>query len=316
MAQTTKTHQGTSSLSLIDFFEHTYFAWVETNHSHSDATKRTLLSDCEQFLGDKLEEITPTKIEAWRQRRLKQEQTSTATLNRIFATLRASLNHAVDIGLIASNPIEKVKLLPETSIERVRYLQADEEKRLRQTLSNRDEKLKSQRARTNEWRAARRKDALPSLKGARFGDHIAPMTLLSMNTGIKRNELFKLRWSQIDLTENILRLNRDIPLNEETRQLLVDWKSQQNLSSDYVFPNRNGQPHSDIKKAWKAILIEADLIDFQWNDLRHHFAVKLAKANIGLKTLQEILGLSSFRMVEKYAGFSPDNARLALESIR
>lgn len=315
MVLNTQTHSGNPIPTLADFLQDTYFNWVDANHTHPDATKRTLLNDCEDFHDLHLSDITASKVSAWRHEKANEAQISNATLNRIFATLRAALNHAVEVEIVSSNPVATVKLLAHDSIERVRFLSSDEEQRLRGTLAKRDAKLKAQRTRTNDWRAARHKEPLPSLKEARFGDHVTPMTLLAINTGLKRNELFQLRWSQVDLTDNVLRIGRDIPLNEEAHRVLMEWHTQTSPNWDFVFSNRNGRPFTDIKKAWKALLIEADLIDFQWNDLRHHFAVKLAKANVGLKTLQSLLGLSSFRMVEKYAQYSNSNARSAVAAL-
>jgi integrase len=40
--------------------------------------------------------------------------------------------------------------------------------------------------------------------GHHFGDHLTPAVLLSMNTGLRRGELLKLRWLSIDFGRRLL----------------------------------------------------------------------------------------------------------------
>jgi hypothetical protein len=47
------------------------------------------------------------------------------------------------------------------------------------------------RGSANAWRLERNKELLPVL--AHFEDHLNPAVLLSMNTGLRRGELLKLR---------------------------------------------------------------------------------------------------------------------------
>ena len=48
---------------------------------------------------------------------------------------------------------------------------------------------------------------------AHFVDYLTPAVLLSMNTGLRRGEVLKLRWSSIDFTRRLLTL--DGPKGEE-----------------------------------------------------------------------------------------------------
>ena len=81
-----------------------------------------------------------------------------------------------------------------TSLGRVRYLSASEEKVLRKKLLERDIKIKDGRDSGNEWREKRGYEIFPDLKGCTYSDHLSPITLLTLNTGLRRGEVFNLKW--------------------------------------------------------------------------------------------------------------------------
>jgi integrase len=68
-----------------------------------------------------------------------------------------------------------------------------------------------------------------------FGDHLTPAVLLSMNTGLRRGEVLKLRWTSVDFNRRLLtveggnaknRQTRHVPLNEEAISTLRRWREQ------------------------------------------------------------------------------------------
>ena len=89
----------------------------------------------------------------------------------------------------------------------------------------RDIELKEARVCANEWRAVRHYDLLPMLI-----DYLKPMVLLSINTGVRRGELFDLCWHHVDLKKSIMTIigdnaksgkTRHIPLNSEAKAALT-----------------------------------------------------------------------------------------------
>ena len=104
-----------------------------------------------------------------------------------MAGLRAALAKAVEWNLLDENPLKTIKPLKTDKAGIVRYLTAGEEKRLRAALAARDARLIEGRANGNAWREARGRDPLPAVTGP-YGDYLAPLVLLSMNTGIRRGE--------------------------------------------------------------------------------------------------------------------------------
>ncbi|WP_427453575.1 tyrosine-type recombinase/integrase [Litorimonas sp. WD9-15] len=306
-----------------DFLEEHYFKWVEANHNASGATKRCLLSDCAPFLKKKLDDITPQSVEKWRIGRVA-SGLSPHTANRSYATLRASLSKAEEWGIIAEHPLRKMKLLKTDSNLKVRYLSNEEEKRLREALGQREAVMRSQRHSGNLWREQRHIRPMVDLETVPFCDHLKPMVLISINTGLRRGELFSLEWKNINFdlrqltvegTNGKSRKSRHVPLNEEAYFIISAWQSQKRPYSNFVFPNQNGQRFKDIKTSWKSVLSSAQIKDFRWHDLRHHFASRLAMEGVDLNTIRELLGHSSYEMTLRYAHLSAGHKAEAVKRL-
>jgi len=304
-----------STMTYRRFLEEHYFQWVDANHSASNSTKRCLLVDCEPFLKEKLEEILPQKVEKWRTARVS-SGISPHTANRAYATLRASLTKAEEWNFVAEHPLRKMKPLKTDSNLRIRFLSQDEEERMRTALNNREDKLRLKRLNGNIRRKQRKQELMVDLYKRIFADHLKPMVLLSMNTGIRRGELFSLQWRNIDFNLKQLtveganaksRKTRHIPLNIEAFHVLEKWKAQCSSSQNNVFISNHGKQFVDIDNPWKRVLKEAEISDFRWHDLRHHFASKLAMKKVGINTIREILGHASQSMVLRYAHLSAEH---------
>ena len=127
---------------------------------------------------------------------------------------------------------------------KVRYLSTDEEARLRAPLQARDAKGIAARKSANQWRAERRYPPLPEL--THFADHLTPAVLLSMNTGLRRGELLRLTWSEIDLVQEFLTVGGDtaqagqthhIPLNAEALGIISPRDSPKRACRSTPFEN-------------------------------------------------------------------------------
>jgi hypothetical protein len=138
--------------------------------------------------------------------------------------------------------------------------------------------MKKSRAAANVRHLKRGEPLLPSL--AHFGDHLTPAVLLSINTGLRRGELLRLRWSSVDLNRRLLtvegrnaksRQTRHVPLNDEATIVLRNWREQTGDRA-HLF-----DVATNYKKGWKGILNRAGITQFRWHDMRHHFASRLVQ---------------------------------------
>lgn len=197
-----------------------------------------------------------------------------------------------------------------------------EEARLRAVMQAREERRRVERDSANHWREERGYVLLPSLRSVVFTDHVKPLILLSINTGCRRGELFDLTWSNVDMERRILtvtgataksRRTRHIPLNREATSVLTNWRAQCEDLSGLVFVNDAGVRFDRVNFSWRRLLKDADITDFRWHDMRHHFASRLAMGGVDLNTIRELLGHSDYTMTLRYAHLAPEFKMKAVE---
>tara|TARA_R110002072_G_scaffold271576_1_gene431557 strand:- start:2266 stop:2895 length:630 start_codon:yes stop_codon:yes gene_type:complete len=206
----------------------------------------------------------------------------------------------------------------------VRYLSKTEERLLRNTLDVREEQIIKERNSANDWRESRDYEKLPDLSKLNFIDHLKPMVLLSLNTGLRQGELFNLTWSNINFNRKILTVfgsmsksskARHIPLNNEAYNVLKDWHKQSQIDVSFVFPNKMNKPFDNVRSSWDKLLKDAGIKDFRWHDMRHHFASRLVMAGVDLNTVRELLGHSEISMTLRYAHLAPEHKAEAVSKL-
>lgn len=306
-----------------EFLDNHYAPWVQAHRKASEPCLERIKKCFSKFMGRPLDEITALDVEKWRNNRL-QVGRKRSTVNRDLGELKTSLNRAVDWGIIDVNPLAKVKPLRVDSAGKVRYLTDKEETCLREALEAREEELRQKRKQGNIWRRNRGYDEYPLLDGLTYVDHLRPMVLLSMNTGMRRGELFDLTWDNVDLENSSLTVEgtvakskqtRHIPLNREALDLLKDWKKQNSGTTGRVFTNADGERFNNVNTSWAGVLDDAKIKSFRWHDLRHHFASRLVMARVDLNTVRELLGHSDYKMTLRYAHLAPEHKKAAVDAL-
>jgi integrase len=137
---------------------------------------------------------------------------------------------------------------------------------------------------------------------------VAHLMKMALYTGMRRGELFRLKWADIDFERGFIHIrdpkggqDQKIPLNGKARELL---QSHPRTDSPYVFPGRGGEKRVDVNQQVKQIKQVAGLPrDFRaLHGLRHVFALILASSGqVDLYTLQKLLTHKSPTMTQRYA---------------
>ena len=141
---------------------------------------------------------------------------------------------------------------------------------------------------------------------------------MALFTGMRRGELFKLQWADVDFERGFIRIrdpkggpDATIPLNESAREIL---ESLPKTESPFVFPGRDGGQMIDINHALKEIKERAGLPkDFRvLHGLRHHYASMLASSGkVDMYVLQKLMTHKSPIMTQRYAHLRDESLKRA-----
>jgi integrase len=143
---------------------------------------------------------------------------------------------------------------------------------------------------------------------------------LVLFTGMRRGELFKLQWGDVDFERGFIHIKdpkggpeQKIPLNDSAREILANHERSE---SPYVFPGRDGRQRVTIQHAATRIKKRAGLPkDFRpLHGLRHVYASMLASSGqVDMYTLQKLLTHKSPQMTQRYAHLRDEALRQAAD---
>jgi integrase len=211
------------------------------------------------------------------------------TAARVLELLRRTINFGVKRGLI--EPIKFKIAVPKLNNETTEDLKPDELKRLMDVLEKDPDR------------------------------ECAALMRLALFTGMRRGELFRLQWADLDFERGFIRLrdpkggkDQTIPMSEPARKVLGGLTI--DPESPYVFPSRRkpGEPLTDMRKSIDRIRTAAALPEgFRpLHGLRHVYASMLASSGaVDMFTLQKLLTHKSPIMTQRYAHLRDDTLKRA-----
>jgi len=208
-----------------------------------------------------------------------------ATYNKHLAVLSAILDYATlqqeDDSIleqyIDDNPCKRVRSL-KLDNKIVRYLSDEEKPRL--------------------------------LKAAKdIGVKFYLKVLMALTTGMRKGELDRLRWNEIDFDKGLAMLSdtkNGTPRHTPIPSIIIDeLKKHREIGNGLLFPSST-EPNQlfDYRKQWVKCLKSANIVKFRWHDLRHDTASTLARDGRTLKETAEILGHKSLASTDRYTHLS------------
>lgn len=138
-------------------------------------------------------------------------------------------------------------------------------------------------------------------------DRLHLLISMAVFTGARRSELLGLKWSDVDLKARTAHLSRTkngtqrvLTLPPALIQELMKFRQ---VGDAYLFPHTSKLhgPFQYFDHHWKACLIEAEVADFRFHDLRHSCASMLAKSGASLLEIAQVLGHKSITMTARYS---------------
>jgi integrase len=249
----------------------------------------------EHFGCKMLHEITSAELSEFETKR-RTQGVRAGTIRRDFACLSSLLTSCVDWEWLDGNIVpaylkRRAKRGLREAPPRTRYLTIDEEQRLITAASPANMRNKNGHQ-AGKWTSCR--EAI----------------ILNIDTGLRREELFSLRWSQIDLDRGVIVTttltkngrSRMVPLPERSRTILGTVPRR--LDTDYVFVNPStGTRFVTMDNGMRGAMRRAKIKDFHWHDLRRTAGCRWLQRDG--KTMAEVsllLGHSSVKVTEdRYA---------------
>lgn len=153
--------------------------------------------------------------------------------------------------------------------------------------------------------------------------HIRPAIVLAVETGLRKEELFGLTLSHVDLTRREITLDstksgapRRVPLSDQaigTIRILLEHRTAKN--SPYLLAKPDGNRFVDMKNGFEAARKRAGLNDLRWHDLRHTFASRFVQDGGDLYYLSRILGHTTVQMTARYSHMRMDDLHAELRRV-
>jgi integrase len=169
----------------------------------------------------------------------------------------------------------------------------------------------------------------------------AAFVKFALYTGLRRGELFKLQWRDIDFEREMITLRdpkggktETIPLSKKALEAIVGFRpdveelndhensSQGGEQADndkddwgqkYVFPGKDGKRRIEFKFPWLRIREAAGLpANFRFHGLRHNFASHLVSNGVDLYTVGKLLTHKNTSTTQRYAHLSDQTVRQAV----
>lgn len=231
------------------------------------------------FANLSLAEITAAKFCDYRDMRLKVVQAG--TIRRELAILR----HAFDVAErewnipLRENPLKKLaKIKPQAG--RTRRLSEEEFKAIQEA------------AETTR------------------NPYIMPMIRFAIATGMRRGEILRIQWTDIDRDTKTLHIEvtknghaRTIPLSSHALAVLDEARGWANKGDKRAFP----LSENAFKLAWQRLRNRTGIHDLHFHDLRHEAISRFVERGLSVPEVALISGHRDYRMLFRYTHLKPES---------
>jgi len=261
---------------------------VDDALAYSKRNKRSYKTDVPRFASLKdwfgsypADELTPQEIEKTLARAAEKEKWAPSTFNHYRSLMSLSYRLGIQNRKVTSNPARSVTHRREDN-NRVRFLTEEEEKKLRRVIE------------------------------AKWASHL-PELDLAINSGLRKGSQYSLTWDMVDFRGRMLNIPRTkneepihVPLNDAAVAALRVVHDRGDGRGRVFQSVKTGEPLENGRHWFDDAVIEAEIKNFRWHDLRHTFASRLRMKGAPLEDIADLLGHKSLTMTRRYAHLGPN----------
>jgi len=154
--------------------------------------------------------------------------------------------------------------------------------------------------------------------------YIYPIIMTALHTGMRKSELFNLKWTDIDFDQRTIMVqskpdwhtknykSRTLQITPSLYKALFEHRNQQaelRIESEYIFTYKGEQIRDSIKKSLRTVVRKAGIKNVTLHTLRHTFASQLVMAGVTLRDVQALMGHQSFETTLQYAHLSDEHVK-------
>lgn len=282
----------TKKKSLHEFFDELE-KYIEINKKHNTKVRYLeVLDHFKEFLKDypsitHLTHINSRIMEHYKQART--EHVAHKTVNFEIGTIGHFFNLAIKYNYISKNPVEDV--------EKLKWKQ-----KTPKFFSKKEIKLILENC----------------------GERLYPIFLAFLYTGMRKNELKNLEWTDIDFKNKLIKVQikdfwepkfgsaRLIPMNRKLCEIL----GKHDRKSRWVFCTNSGQQVRHLRRDLLLLCDRLGIKNVTLHTFRHTFASHLVMSGVDLPSVQKLLGHKDIKTTMIYAHLAPDHLKRAVEKIK
>ena len=213
---------------------------------------------------------------------IRSHQRKIASVNRELELLRAMLNYAVQNEWLIKNPFALTKgiISKAAEVQRDRVLSNEEEQRLLDVCVGRKA-------------------------------HLRPLLICALDTAMRRGEIFKMRWKDIDLSKSEIHIPQTNTKTEVARTVGITrrfrdeldalWETSSKDLNSTVFGITN-----TIKTSFKTACEEAGITEFRFHDCRHTATTRMVASGSPHTEVMKITGHSQLKTFLRYLNITQE----------
>jgi len=267
----------------------------------SIVTVKGQINKLKTFFGKRLiKDLTTESINDYKLWRLKTDSAllgrpvKITTVNRELSVMRKIMRYAFGKGWILKDIFFNAKVIDVSAeIERTRLLTKDEENRLLNSCQGEREITYKRKIKGIE------KEVTATISVD--NPHLKAIITLAIDSGMRRGEIFKLRWQDIDFDNNLIRIvgthtkterERIAPLSQRAKDELEQLKK--------ITIGENPFPFIDIKRSFATAKRLAGIDDLHFHDLRRTAITRWLQQGTSLAFAGKFAGHSQLQTTMKH----------------